>query len=102
MTAGGCKTLQQWWVYMLRCADGTLYTGVTTDVLRRWQEHNGSPRGARYTRVRRPVWLVLCVPVPDRAGACRLEARLKALSRARKERLIRVVLDTGGSKDSGC
>lgn len=81
---------------MLRCADGTLYTGVTTDVLRRWHEHNGGPRGARYTRVRRPVSLVLCVAVPDRAGACRLEARLKALPRGRKERLIRAVLYTGG------
>ncbi|MEP4523110.1 MAG: GIY-YIG nuclease family protein, partial [Alloalcanivorax venustensis] len=44
---------------MLRCADGSLYTGVTTDVLRRWQEHNGGPRGARYTRARRPVALVM-------------------------------------------
>lgn len=81
----------EWWVYMLRCADGSLYTGVTTDVLRRWNEHNGSARGARYTRTRRPVSLVLCVAVPDRARAGRLEARFKALSRARKERLIRAV-----------
>ncbi|MBL7251521.1 GIY-YIG nuclease family protein [Alcanivorax marinus] len=76
---------------MLRCADGSLYTGVTTDVLRRWNEHNDGPRGARYTRARRPVALVLCVEVPDRARAGRLEARLKALPRARKERLIRAV-----------
>lgn len=81
----------QWWVYMLRCADDSLYTGVTTDVLRRWGEHNQGPKGARYTRSRRPVTVVLCVPVPDRASACRLEARLKRLSRARKERLIEAV-----------
>ncbi|MGB1409530.1 GIY-YIG nuclease family protein, partial [Alloalcanivorax venustensis] len=60
-----------WWVYMLRCADGSLYTGVTTDVLRRWQEHNDGPRGARYTRARRPVALVMCVAVPGRAAAGR-------------------------------
>ncbi len=41
------KQGSDWWVYMLRCADGTLYTGVTTDVLRRWNEHNGGPRGHR-------------------------------------------------------
>lgn len=81
-------TTAQWWVYMLRCADGSLYTGITTDVLRRWREHNESPRGARYTRARRPVRLVLCVPVPSRAVAGRLEATLKALPRARKERLL--------------
>lgn len=81
-----------WWVYMLRCADGSLYTGVTTDVLRRWREHNDGPRGARYTRTRRPVALVMCVAVPDRAAAGRLEARLKALSRTRKEQLIQAVI----------
>jgi len=91
LSAATDKTPPQWWVYMLRCADDSLYTGVTTDVLRRWQEHNQGPKGARYTRSRRPVVLVLCVPVPDRAGACRLEARLKRLSRARKERLIKAV-----------
>ncbi|MEP5052134.1 MAG: GIY-YIG nuclease family protein [Alloalcanivorax venustensis] len=80
-----------WWVYMLRCADGSLYTGVTTDVLRRWQEHNGGPRGARYTRARRPVALVMWVAVPGRAAAGRLEVRLKALSRTRKEKLIQAV-----------
>lgn len=93
--------MHQWWVYILRCADGSLYTGVTTDVLRRWAEHNGGPRGARYTRARRPVVPVLCVAVPDRAGACRLEARLKALPRARKERLIRAVTGVAVAKGGG-
>ena len=73
-----------WWVYMLRCADGSLYTGVTTDVLRRWQEHNGGPRGARYTRARRPVALVMCVAVPGRAAAGRLELKQKADSSEQK------------------
>lgn len=91
----------QWWVYMVRCADGSLYTGVTTDVLRRWREHNESPRGARYTRTRRPVRLALCVPVPSRAAAGRLEVRLKALPRARKERLLHSVLAAPIAKPSG-
>ncbi len=95
LSAATNKIPPQWWVYMLRCADDSLYTGVTTDVLRRWEEHNRGPKGARYTRSRRPVLLVLCVPVPDRASACRLEARLKRLSRARKERLIKAVTGQG-------
>ena len=86
---------------MLRCADGSLYTGVTTDVLRRWNEHNGGTRGARYTRSRRPVSLVLCVAVPDRARAGRLEARLKALPRARKEKLIRATTMPAVAHDGG-
>lgn len=91
----------QWWVYMLRCADGSLYTGITTDVPRRWREHNEGPRGARYTRARRPVWLVLCVPVPSRAVAARLEATLKALPRARKERLLVSVVPAVVAKPTG-
>ena len=94
-------TAGDWWVYMLRCADGSLYTGVTTDVLRRWQEHNGGPRGARYTRARRPVSLVLCVAVPGRSAAGRLEVRLKGLSRARKERLIRAVTGVSVANPAG-
>ncbi|HCK26896.1 MAG TPA: hypothetical protein DHW52_06875, partial [Alcanivorax sp.] len=60
---------------MLRCADGSLYTGVTTDVLRRWQEHNDGPRGARYTRARRPVTLLISWPFPDRSEASKAEYR---------------------------
>ncbi len=71
---------------MLRCADGTLYTGITTDVDRRVAEHNGdSGLGARYTRSRRPVELALCRSrPPDRAEAARREAAIKQLDRARK------------------
>lgn len=87
-----------WWVYMLRCADGSLYTGVTTDVLRRWREHSVGRRGARYTRARRPVWLVLCVAVPGRSAASCLEARIKNLSRARKERLVLAVTGVSVAK----
>lgn len=95
------NNIPQWWVYMMRCADGSLYTGVTTDVLRRWLEHNESPRGARYTRARRPVRPVLCVAMPSHATAARLEARLKTLSRARKERLLLAVFADAVAKTAG-
>ena len=74
-----------WCVYMLRCADGSLYTGITTDVVRRVAEHNGDgPLGARYTRSRRPVQLVHVEPAANRAEATRREAAIKQLDRARK------------------
>jgi putative endonuclease len=74
-----------WCVYMLRCADGTLYTGITTDIARRIAEHNGeSGLGARYTRSRRPVQLVYVEAAANRAGAARREAAIKKLDRVRK------------------
>lgn len=78
-----------WYVYLLRCADRTLYCGVTTDLERRLHEHNSSRRGARYTRARRRVSLAWSRACADRAEACRQEARIKALSRAEKEALCR-------------
>ena len=72
-----------WFLYVLRCADGTLYTGVTTDLTRRVVEHN-SGRGARYTAGRRPVALLAAWRFPDRGSAQRAEARFRRLSRARK------------------
>lgn len=78
-----------WFVYILRCADGSLYTGVTTDLQRRLQEHNGnSKRAARYTRVRQPVELVYNEPAADRASACSRESQIKKLSRQQKLQLI--------------
>lgn len=73
-----------WWVYLVRCADGTLYAGITTDVERRLAEHNGEAAGARYTRSRRPVRLVYAEPAADRAEAARREAAIKRLGRAQK------------------
>jgi len=82
-TETGCSAA--WCVYMLRCADGSLYTGITTDVARRVAEHNGdSGLGARYTRSRRPVALVYVEPADSRAQAARREAAIKQLDRARK------------------
>ncbi|MEW5773139.1 MAG: GIY-YIG nuclease family protein [Thermodesulfobacteriota bacterium] len=79
-----------WFVYLLECADGALYCGVTTDLDRRLAEHNGqAPGGARYTRARRPVRLAASAPCPDRASACRLEDRIKRLPRSRKLAALR-------------
>lgn len=73
-----------WYVYLLRCADATLYCGVTTDMERRLKEHNAGKRGAKYTRARRPVALLCCVAQADRAAACRLEREVKRRPRTEK------------------
>lgn len=81
-----------WTVYMLHCADGTLYTGVARDVTRRLRQHNGElSGGSRYTRGRRPVTLLWCESAPDRASAQRRERSIKRLSREQKLRLLREV-----------
>lgn len=79
-----------WFVYVMRCADDTLYTGITTDVARRLVEHNESPKGARYTRARRPVTLAATWEFESRSEAAREEAKFKRLSRA--EKLARVIV----------
>ena len=73
---------------MVRCNDNTLYTGITTDTDRRVKEHNQSPRGASYTRARRPVKLVFSEAAADRAEASRSEWKIKQLGRKDKETLI--------------
>jgi putative endonuclease len=75
-------------VYILRCADGTLYTGVTNDIARRLAAHNGTSRGARYTRSRRPVALVYSARCRNRSDAQRREAALKRLTRAQKLAIV--------------
>ncbi|UXY14385.1 GIY-YIG nuclease family protein [Chitiniphilus purpureus] len=67
-----------WYLYVIECRGGSLYTGIATDVARRWQEHAGG-RGARYTRAHPPVRLLAIAPHPDRASALRAEAALKRL-----------------------
>lgn len=77
--------LAAWFVYMLRCADESLYTGITTDIPRRLAEHNGEGGlGSRYTRSRRPVTLVYSEPAEHRAAASRREAAIKRLDRTHK------------------
>ena len=73
-------------VYILRCSDGTLYTGITTELGRRLEEHN-SGRGSRYTRSRRPVQLAYAEEAPTRRRALKREIEIKRLDRASKLRL---------------
>jgi len=75
------------YVYILRCVDGTYYTGWTSDVTRRVAAHNAG-RGGRYTRMRRPVTLVYQEEAADRASAMKREAGIKRYSREQKERLV--------------
>ncbi|MBL4620778.1 MAG: GIY-YIG nuclease family protein [Immundisolibacteraceae bacterium] len=80
--------MSSWWVYMVRCADDTLYTGITTDLNRRLAEHNAGPAGARYTRARRPVELVYQQPCDDRSSASKHEYQIKKLTLSGKTKLI--------------
>ncbi len=77
-----------WYVYILRCSDNSLYTGVTTDCARRLHEHNHTSRGAKCTRARRPVVLAYHEEAVNRSEAQRREAQIKRLSAAQKAALI--------------
>lgn len=77
----------RWVVYMVRCSDGTLYTGITNDIDRRLAAHNSARDGARYTRSRRPVTLVYTETAGSHSDAARLEYRIKKMGRARKKQL---------------
>lgn len=76
-----------WFVYLLRCSDGSLYTGISTDVARRIKTHN-SGKGAKYTRAHGPARLVWQCYAGSQSRALRLEHRIKQYSRAQKEKLI--------------
>jgi putative endonuclease len=80
--------VKPYYVYILECFDGTFYTGVTTDIDRRLDQHNGKRRGgAKYTRSRRPVRLAWKSLAVDRSFALRAEAGFKKMSHAKKRRL---------------
>ena len=78
------KSSRRWFVYILECSDGTLYTGVTTDIERRLHEHNHTDKGAKYTRARRPVSLVACKIIADKSRAFKLEHKIKTLRKDKK------------------
>jgi len=78
-----------YFLYILRCSDKTLYTGITTNLERRTLEHNFSKFGARYTRTRRPVKIVYSKKFKNRSTALREESRIKKLSRAEKLALVK-------------
>ncbi len=85
-----------WFLYVLECSDESLYTGITTDVERRVEEHNSSPKGAKYTRTRRPVRLVYVKEYPNRSEATKEERAFKQLRR--EEKLSRVGKKVADSK----
>ena len=79
--------MKQWFVYILRCSDGTLYTGSTDDVARRVQAHN-SGKGAKYTRGRAPVEVVYCEGCESHSEALKREYAIKQLTRQQKWNMI--------------
>lgn len=81
-------TAKRWVVYMLRCHDGSLYTGVTNDLQRRVETHRAG-KGAKYTRSRLPVKLVWWCPAMDKAHAQRMEVEIKSMKRDEKLQLIK-------------
>jgi putative endonuclease len=78
-----------YYVYILECSDCTLYTGITTDVVRRLKEHNNSSLGARYTKSRRPVKLVYSKDVENKSAALKEELRIKKMKRLDKVKLFK-------------
>ena len=77
-----------YFVYILQCSDNTLYTGIATNLQRRLDEHNNSDKGAKYTKIRRPVMLVYSEEHEDRSSASKREHAIKKLKRKEKLELI--------------
>jgi putative endonuclease len=73
---------------MVRCNDNSLYTGITTNIEKRLRQHNDGPKGARYTRSRRPVTMVYCEQVVSRSAALSREYQIKNITTCRKQQLI--------------
>lgn len=80
--------MKKWYVYIIEASDGSLYTGVSTDVERRFAEHCGQSRGAKYFRGRTPSKVVYTECHPDRSSAQQREALIKKLGREKKKNLI--------------
>ncbi len=78
---------KQWFFYLARCADGTLYSGIAVDPVKRMEVHNAG-KGARYTRSRLPIVMVYSEPLPDQSSALKREAAVRKWSRQKKEALI--------------
>ena len=89
--------MTRWYVYLIECRDGSLYTGISTDVERRYTQHVAG-KGARYTRARPPLRLLARFEYPDRAGASRAEYAIKQLTPAAKRELCANKLAPSRSK----
>jgi putative endonuclease len=81
--------MKEWYVYIVKCCDDSLYTGITVDVDRRILEHNTSNKGAKYTRSRRPVKLVHIETYDNRSNASKRESAIKKLNRSEKLILLK-------------
>lgn len=77
-----------WFIYIIKCADNTLYTGITTDLDRRLWEHNSSDKWAKYTKMRRPVEMVFSQVCEDRSQASKLEYKIKKYTKQQKLTII--------------
>lgn len=77
-----------WYVYFVRCADNSLYCGITKDLEKRVEAHNTKKAGAKYTRSRRPVALVWSRTVKNRSEASRIESSLKKMNKSMKEKIV--------------
>lgn len=77
-----------YFIYILECSDKTLYTGITNDISKRVEQHNTSPKGAKYTKARRPVKLLYQETAPNRSEASKREYAIKRLTRLEKIQLI--------------
>jgi putative endonuclease len=81
--------MNNWFLYLIRCRNGRLYTGITTDVERRFEEHeSGDKKGSKYLRGKAPLKLVMKKRIGDRSMALRIEAKVKKLSKIKKELLV--------------
>lgn len=92
---------RQWFVYLLRCADDSLYTGITIDVKRRCEQHEAGT-ASRYTRGRRPTCLVYLETIANQSMALKRELAIKALSRQQKISLIRQAGAQAAAIRQGC
>ena len=81
---------KKWYVYIVQCSDGSLYTGITVDLDRRLNEHNTSNKGAKYTRSRRPVQMMYSETHETRSLASKREYAIKQLTRKEKLNLLKI------------
>ncbi len=82
--------MSEWYLYIVRCCDGSLYTGITIDVARRFEEHCGKGKnGAKYCRSRRPLTLVFQAKIGNRNMALKVEIKVKRLPKVKKKMLIK-------------
>jgi putative endonuclease len=81
--------MNNWFLYLIRCRHGRLYTGITTDVLRRFEEHKShDKKGSKYLRGKSPLKLVMTKRIGNKSLALKIEAKVKKLSKAKKELLV--------------